>query len=156
MGSNNFLKKRDELKKILISFNNETKKLNRLFEDISREASDHSFTLDGHLVGTMGECLASALYPNLELKINSNGGYDAILKLDTSELEIEIKSTTIGRVVFNKDYKRVLIVKIYLDDIERKEDWVKFFYEPNGVKLGKNKTRSLSISKLKEWKGELI
>lgn len=54
------------------------------------------FTPDGHMVGSLGECLVADAY-NLELKTASNKGYDAITE---SGVEVEIKATQSNSVAF--------------------------------------------------------
>lgn len=57
---------------------------------------DRHFTPDGHMVGSLGECLVADAY-NLELKTASNKGYDAITE---SGVEVEIKATQSNSVAF--------------------------------------------------------
>ncbi|WP_218927633.1 MULTISPECIES: hypothetical protein [Halomonadaceae] len=57
---------------------------------------DRHFTPDGHMVGSLGECLVADAY-NLDLKTASNKGYDAVTE---SGLEVEIKATQSNSVAF--------------------------------------------------------
>src|SRR5690606_26008891 len=54
------------------------------------------FTPDGHMVGSLGECLVADAY-NLELKTASNKGSDAVTE---TGLEVEIKATQSKSVAF--------------------------------------------------------
>ena len=57
------------------------------------------FTPDGHLVGSLGECLVADAY-GLTLQPASNKGYDAT---SASGREVEIKATQADSVVFRSD-----------------------------------------------------
>jgi hypothetical protein len=75
---------------------------------------DRPFTLDGHIVGTMGECLVAAAY-GLELEEPSNKGYDATYN---KSVKVEIKTTQGKRVAFrwhDEPPERVIIVKLNQD-----------------------------------------
>ena len=54
------------------------------------------FTPDGHMVGSLGECLVADAY-DLELMTASNNGYDAVTETD---VEVEIKATQSSSVAF--------------------------------------------------------
>lgn len=69
------------------------------------------FTPDGHMVGSLGECLVADAY-NLELKTASNKGYDAVTE---SGLEVEIKATQSNSVGFRSQPKHTIIIKILSD-----------------------------------------
>ena len=66
------------------------------------------FTPDGHLVGSLGECLVADAY-ELELLAASNKGYDAITK---DGLKVEIKATQSKSVAFRSEPEHVIIIKI--------------------------------------------
>jgi hypothetical protein len=69
------------------------------------------FTPDGHMVGSLGECLAANAY-GLELKKASNKGYDAVTK---SGLKVEIKATQSKSVAFRSQPQHTIIIKIRPD-----------------------------------------
>ncbi|MBR9856739.1 MAG: hypothetical protein GYB38_03435 [Gammaproteobacteria bacterium] len=69
------------------------------------------FTPDGHLVGSLGECLVADAY-GLELQAASNKGFDAI---SPSGIEVEIKATQSKRVAFRCRAKHAIIIKILPD-----------------------------------------
>lgn len=69
------------------------------------------FTPDGHMVGSLGECLVADAY-NLELKQASNKGYDAVTK---HGLEVEIKATQSNCVAFRSQPPHTIIIKILRD-----------------------------------------
>ena len=66
------------------------------------------FTPDGHMVGSLGECLVAHAY-GLELQTASNKGFDAIAP-DGSE--IEIKATQSKSVAFRSEPEHAIIIKI--------------------------------------------
>ena len=69
------------------------------------------FTPDGHMVGSLGECLVADAYC-LELKTASNKGYDAVTE---SGLEVEIKATQSNSVAFRSQPQHAIIIKIFPD-----------------------------------------
>ena len=69
------------------------------------------FTPDGHMVGSLGECLVADAY-NLELKTASNKGYDAVTE---TGLKVEIKATQSNSVGFRSQPQHTIIIKILRD-----------------------------------------
>ena len=69
------------------------------------------FTPDGHMVGSLGECLVADAY-NLELMPASNLGYDALSETGS---QIEIKATQAKSVAFRSQPQHAIIIKIYPD-----------------------------------------
>lgn len=69
------------------------------------------FTPDGHMVGSIGECLVADAY-GLELMPPSNRGYDAISR---DGVQVEIKATQGDRVAFRSCPQHTIIVRIYRD-----------------------------------------
>lgn len=66
------------------------------------------FTPDGHMVGSIGECLVADAY-DLELMTASNKGYDATTK--TGE-KVEIKATQSKSVAFRSEPQYAIVIKI--------------------------------------------
>jgi hypothetical protein len=66
------------------------------------------FTPDGHMVGSLGECLVANAY-NLELMPPSNEGYDAKTKYGK---KVEIKATQSKSVSFRSCPEHTIIIKI--------------------------------------------
>ncbi|WP_287816695.1 hypothetical protein [Idiomarina sp.] len=66
------------------------------------------FTPDGHMVGSLGECLVADAY-NLELMPASNLGYDALTE---TGLKVEIKATQAKSVAFRSKPPHAIIIKI--------------------------------------------
>ncbi|WP_339897928.1 hypothetical protein [uncultured Gilvimarinus sp.] len=69
------------------------------------------FTPDGHMVGSLGECLVADAY-DLELLTASNKGYDALSK---NGLQVEIKATQANAVAFRSKPAHTIIIKILPD-----------------------------------------
>ncbi|WP_232112135.1 DUF6998 domain-containing protein [Salinivibrio proteolyticus] len=69
------------------------------------------FTPDGHMVGSLGECLVADAY-NLELKTASNKGYDAVTE---TGVEVEIKATQSNSVAFRSQPQHAIVIKILRD-----------------------------------------
>lgn len=69
------------------------------------------FTPDGHMVGSLGECLVADAY-KLKLKTASNTGYDAVTE---AGLEVEIKATQSNSVAFRSQPQHVIVIKILRD-----------------------------------------
>jgi len=68
------------------------------------------FTPDGHMVGSIGECIA-AYYYDLNLVPPSNKGYDAV----RGNLKVEIKATQAKRISLRSKPQHLLAIKIYED-----------------------------------------
>ena len=66
------------------------------------------FTPDGHMVGSLGECLVADAY-GLELMPASNKGYDAETK---DGKKVEIKATQSRSVAFRSCPEHTIIIKI--------------------------------------------
>lgn len=66
------------------------------------------FTPDGHLVGSLGECLVADAY-NLELMPPSNQGFDA---LAPDGRMVEIKATQAKSVAFRSCPKYCIVIRI--------------------------------------------
>ena len=69
------------------------------------------FKPDGHMVGSIGECLVADAY-DLELMTASNKGYDAVAKDGT---QVEIKATQSKSVAFRSEPEHAIIIKILPD-----------------------------------------
>ncbi|MCK5878367.1 MAG: hypothetical protein KAH24_01210 [Holophagae bacterium] len=68
------------------------------------------FTPDGHMVGSIGECIAEHYY-NLKLVPPSNKGYDAV----KGKLKIEIKATQAKSIGLRSKPQHLLVLKIHKD-----------------------------------------
>jgi len=107
------------------------------------------FTPDGHMVGSLGECIVADAY-NLELKTASNKGYDAVTE---TGLEVEIKATQSKSVAFRSQPQHTIIIKILrdgtLDEIYNGPGalvWDQF----TGKRLPSNGQFQISLNKLRQ------
>ncbi|MFC4259862.1 DUF6998 domain-containing protein [Marinobacter lacisalsi] len=107
------------------------------------------FTPDGHMVGSLGECLVADAY-NLDLKTASNKGYDAVTE---SGLEVEIKATQSSSVGFRSQPQHTIIIKILPDGTFEEIYngpgalvWKQF----NGKRLPSNGQFQISLNKLRQ------
>jgi hypothetical protein len=88
--------------------------IKQLYSTVSELESmfpERHFTPDGHMVGSIGECLVADAY-GLELKRASNKGFDAIA---IGGKEIEIKATQSKSVAFRSEPEHTIIIKIFPD-----------------------------------------
>ena len=107
------------------------------------------FTPDGHMVGSIGECLVADAY-NLELMPPSTEGYDAITK---DGKKIEIKATQSKRVAFRSCPEHTIVIKINKDG-----SFVECYNGPgvliweifSGKKLPKNGQYQISLTRISE------
>lgn len=104
------------------------------------------FTPDGHMVGSIGECLA-AYYYGLKLLPASTSGKDAI----KDGKSIEIKATQSKRVALRSEPEHLIVLKLYkngsFDEIYNgpgAKVWELF----NGKVRPKNGQYQVSLSKL--------
>ena len=66
------------------------------------------FTPDGHMVGSVGECLVADAY-GLELETASNKGFDAV---SADGKKIEIKATQAKSVAFRSEPEHAIVINI--------------------------------------------
>lgn len=107
------------------------------------------FTPDGHMVGSLGECLVADAY-NLELKTASNKGHDAVTE---TGLDVEIKATQANSVAFRSRPQHTIIIKILRDGTFEEIYngpgalvWEQF----KGKRLPSNGQFQISLSKLRQ------
>jgi hypothetical protein len=107
------------------------------------------FTPDGHMVGSIGECLVADAY-GLELKMASNKGFDAIA---SDGKEVEIKATQSKSVAFRSEPEHTIIISILPNGTFEEAYngpgslvWQQF----SGKKLPSNGQFQISLNKLKE------
>ncbi len=97
-----------------MDYENLKKQVEKIYEAVSeleKMFPDRPFTPDGHMVGSLGECLVADAY-NLELMPPSNKGFDAKTK---DGKEVEIKATQSERVAFRSEPKYAIVIKINKD-----------------------------------------
>jgi len=82
----------------LLDINPEIKQLFHIIQSLEHKTGRH-FTMDGHLVGSIGEFCMAAMY-DLTLVQASTKGYDALSKQGK---KVEIKTTQKRRIAFRQD-----------------------------------------------------
>ncbi|MGL4709673.1 MAG: DUF6998 domain-containing protein [Aeromonas veronii] len=118
-------------------------------EELEEMFPGRHFTPDGHMVGSIGECLVADAY-GLELMNASNKGYDA---LSPSGLQVEIKATQAKSVAFRSQPEHTIAIKILpngtFEEIFNGSGnlvWQQF----DGKPLPSNGQYQISLNKLKE------
>ncbi|MFQ1846320.1 DUF6998 domain-containing protein [Aeromonas veronii] len=118
-------------------------------EELEKMFPGRHFTPDGHVVGSIGECLVADAY-GLELMNASNKGYDA---LSPSGLQVEIKATQAKSVAFRSQPEHTIAIKILpngtFEEIFNGPGnlvWQQF----DGKPLPSNGQYQISLNKLKE------
>ncbi len=115
-------------------------------DELSSLYPHRKFTPDGHLVGSIGEVVASAAL-GLTLYPNSHPGHDAY---DANGRDVQIKMTAGKSVSLYSICDRLVVLKI------TSPEWAEIIYDGSGQlawniagKMGKNGQRPVSLSKLK-------
>jgi hypothetical protein len=107
------------------------------------------FTPDGHMVGSIGECLVADAY-GLELMTASNKGFDA---LSPCGKQVEIKATQSKSAAFRSEPEHVIVIQIAPDG-----SFTEIFNGPgsvvwkqfDGKPLPSNGQYQISINRLKK------
>lgn len=137
------------------NFNLIKEKINELYaiiNDLAQNFPGRPFTLDGHLVGSIGEVLAS-LYYGLELMPPSCKVYDAISK---DGKKVQIKTTQIDRIGISSEPEHLIVLHL-----QKNGDAAEIYNGPGkpawemAGKLQKNGQRSIYLSKLKKLMAEV-
>jgi hypothetical protein len=131
--------------------------VNQLY-DVVRELEHmfpgRPFTPDGHMVGSIGECMVADAF-DLTLMPPSNEGFDA---KTADGVEVEIKATQSQRVAFRSCPQHAIIIRIKEDGtFETCFDgpggliWQQF----EGKRLPKNGQYQISLSKVRKLNEEV-
>lgn len=92
-------------------FQSQVKNIYRAVKELELMFPGRPFTPDGHMVGSLGECLVAEAY-GLDLMPPSNKGFDAKAK---NGVEVEIKATQSKSVAFRSCPEHAIVIKIYRD-----------------------------------------
>jgi len=129
-------------------FQNLIKQLYSTVSDLESMFPGRYFTPDGHMVGSIGECLVADAY-GLELMIASNKGFDAIT---SSGKQVEIKATQAKSAAFRSEPEHTIVIKILPDGTFEEAYngpgslvWSQFSSKP----LPSNGQYQISLNKLK-------
>ena len=131
--------------------------MNRLYStvhDLETMFPGRHFTPDGHMVGSIGECLVADAY-DLELMPASNKGYDATSKTGK---QVEIKATQSNKLAFRSEPEHTIAIKILpngaFEEIYNGPGeiiWRQF----KGRKLPSNGQYQISLTRLKKLNGDV-
>jgi len=86
----------------------QVRKIYEAVNELERLFPGRPFTPDGHLVGSLGECLVASAY-KLSLMPPSNKGYDAITQ---DRKQVEIKATQAKNVAFRSCPEYAIVIRI--------------------------------------------
>ncbi|WP_282111249.1 DUF6998 domain-containing protein [Shewanella algicola] len=112
------------------------------------------FTPDGHMVGSIGECLVADAY-GLTLVNASNKGFDAV---SASGIRVEIKATQSKSVAFRSCPDHAIVIKINPDGSFEEiynGSGDRVYNQFHGKKLPSNGQYQISISKLRQLQHEV-
>ena len=122
------------------------KELYKITNELGSSYPGRKFTIDGHLVGSIGEVIVAEHY-GLELLRNSTETHDAV---STEGKYIQIKATQINRIAISSEPDYLIVIKLFSDG-----SWEEIYNGPgeliwdNAGKLQKNGQRPISLAKLK-------
>ena len=122
------------------------KELYLITGELERRYPGRKFTIDGHLLGSIGEVIVAEAY-GLALLPNSTERHDAV---SNEGKNIQIKATQINKVSISAEPECLIVIKILPDG-----SWCEIYNGPgklawdNAGKMQKNGQRSISLHKLK-------
>ena len=124
------------------------KQLYKTVAELERMFPGRHFTPDGHMVGSIGECLVADAY-GLDLMVASNKNYDAV-SIDGKK--VEIKATQAKSVAFRSEPEHTIVIRIRTDGTVEE-----IYNGPNSLvwrqfawkQLPSNGQYQISISKLR-------
>ena len=122
------------------------RELYAITEELERLYPGRKFTIDGHLVGSIGEVLVAERY-GLTLLPNSTQTHDAEAK---DGRLVQIKATQTKRIAISSEPDFLIAIQI-----QENGTWLEIYNGPGGSvwenagKLQKNGQRPISVAKLK-------
>ena len=120
------------------------KELYKITNELESSYPGRKFTIDGHLVGSIGEVIVAEHY-GLKLLPNSTETHDAV---SADGKHVQIKSTQINRIAISSEPNYLIVVKLFSDG-----SWEEVYNGPgkpvwdNAGKMQKNGQRPISLSK---------
>ncbi len=85
----------------------EYKTISSMISRMEKDFPNRHFTMDGHLIGSIGECMA-AYYYNIDLAHSSQKDYDGI----KDGIEIQIKTTQRSAVLIHSKPEHLIVLKL--------------------------------------------
>lgn len=128
------------------------KELYKITAELERTYPGRKFTVDGHLVGSIGEVIVAEHY-GLSLLPNSTKTHDAVSK---EGKKVQIKATQVKGISISSEPDYVIVIRILSDG-----SWEEIYNGPgkpvwdNAGKMQKNGQRPISLSKLQELMGSI-
>ena len=122
------------------------KELYKITNELESSYPGRKFTIDGHLVGSIGELIVAEHY-GLELLPNSTETHDAV---SSAGEYVQIKATQINRISISSEPDYLIVIKLFSDG-----SWEEVYNGPgkpvwdNAGKMQKNGQRPISLSKLR-------
>lgn len=122
------------------------RELYRITTELERSYPDRKFTIDGHLVGSIGEVIVAEHY-GLELMPNSTETHDAV---SADGKYVQIKATQINRIAISSEPDYLIVIKLFSDG-----SWEEIYNGPgklvwdNTGKMQKNGQRPISLNKMR-------
>ena len=122
------------------------KELYKITTELESTYPGRKFTVDGHLVGSIGEVIVAEHY-DLSLLPNSTKTHDAVSK---EGKKVQIKATQVKGISISSEPEHVIVIRILPDG-----SWEEVYNGPgkpvweNAGKMQKNGQRPVSLSKLR-------
>lgn len=122
------------------------KELYNITNELESSYPGRKFTIDGHLVGSIGEVIVAEHY-GLELLPDSTETHDAV---SSAGEYVQIKATQINRISISSEPDYLIVIKLFSDG-----SWEEVYNGPgkpvwdNAGKMQKNGQRPISLSKLR-------
>ena len=122
------------------------KELYKITNELESSYPGRKFTIDGHLVGSIGEVIVAEHY-GIELLRNSTETHDAV---SADGKYVQIKATQINRIAISSEPDYLIVIKLFSDG-----SWEEVYNGPgklvweNAGKMQKNGQRPISLSKLR-------
>lgn len=126
------------------------KDLYKITTELERTYPGRKFTVDGHLVGSIGEVIVAEHY-GLSLLPNSTKTHDAVSK---DGKMVQIKATQVKGISISSEPDYVIVIRILSDG-----SWEEVYNGPgkpvwdNAGKMQKNGQRPISLNKLQKLMG---
>ena len=128
------------------------KQLYKITNELEQTYPGRKFTVDGHLVGSIGEVIVAEHY-GLSLLPNSTKTHDAVSK---EGKQVQIKATQVKGIAISSEPDYLIVIRILSDG-----SWEEIYNGPgkaawdNAGKMQKNGQRPISLSKLRNLMGSV-
>ena len=128
------------------------KQLYTITNELEQAYPGRKFTIDGHLVGSIGEVIAAEHY-GLTLLPNSTKTHDA--KTEDGKL-VQIKATQVKGIAISSEPDYLIVIRLLSDG-----SWEEIYNGPGKAvwesagKMQKNGQRPISLSKLRNLMGSV-